>query len=147
MIEIVAGRPVEAERHVLRLRSLLAHQLDRKAPADMRRIEEGAVSAVVDVELVAAALLDAYQHARIFRAQRPARLAPELGRIADRQAFEGLVDHLEIGLERRRLHARIDGRKAPADLDDVHSPRPEGRRVGEKGCRNFKYRWYAAPLK
>src|SRR3546814_10975397 len=95
MIEIVAGRPVEAERHVLRLRSLLAHQLDRKAPADMRRIEEGAVSAVVDVELVAAALLDAYQHARIFRAQRPARLAPELGRIADRQAFEGLVDHLD----------------------------------------------------
>src|SRR3546814_18732828 len=84
----------------------------------MRRIEEGAVSAVVDVELVAAALLDAYQHARIFRAQRPARLAPELGRIADRQAFEGLVDHLEIGLERRRLHARIDGRKAPADIDD-----------------------------
>src|SRR3546814_12535016 len=85
----------------------------------MRRIEEGAVSAVVDVELVAAALLDAYQHARIFRAQRPARLAPELGRIADRQAFEGLVDHLEIGLERRRVHARIDGRKAPADIGDV----------------------------
>src|SRR3546814_986541 len=113
----------------------------RKAPADMRRIEEGAVSAVVDVELVAAALLDAYQHARIFRAQRPARLAPELGRIADRQAFEGLVDHLEIGLERRRLHARIDGRKAPADIAEVDR---HGRLADGRAPENGSAQWRAS---
>ena len=73
-----------------RVRFLVADQPHRKAPADVRGIEQRAIGAVVDVQLVAAALLDADQHARIFGAQRAARLAPELGRIADRQRFERL---------------------------------------------------------
>src|SRR5688572_3714542 len=43
MVEIVAGRPVEAEAHVANVRFLLAKQLHREAPADMRRIEQSAI--------------------------------------------------------------------------------------------------------
>ena len=89
----------------------------------MRGIEQRAIGTVVDVEFVAAALLDADQHARIFGAQRAAGLAPQLRRIGDGQALEGVVDDLEIGLERRRLHAGIGGRKAAADIDDVDGDR------------------------
>ena len=85
----------------------------------MRRIEKRSIGAVVDVERVAPALLDADQQARIFGAERPARLAPELGRVGNGQILERIVDHREIGLERRRLHAGIGGGKAPADVDDV----------------------------
>ena len=33
------------------------------------------------------------------------------------------MDHREIGFERRRLHPRIGGREAPADIDDVDGHR------------------------
>ena len=89
----------------------------------MRGVEQRAISAVVDVELVAAALLDADEHARIFGAERAAGLAPQFGRIADRQRFERLVDDREIGLDRRRLHARIGRGEAAADIDDVDRDR------------------------
>src|SRR3546814_6163231 len=55
MVEVVAGRPVEAERRQLLARRF-AQQRDRKAPADMRRVEQRAIGAVVDIKLFAAAL-------------------------------------------------------------------------------------------
>jgi hypothetical protein len=82
------------------MRVRLALERDREAPADMRGVEQRAVGAVVDVQLVAAAAFDPDQQAGIFGAQRTAGFAPQLGRIGDRQAFEGLVDRTEIGLER-----------------------------------------------
>ena len=132
MVEVVAGRPVEAELHrPRRVDSPLADQPHRIAPADVRGIEQRAIGAVVDVELVAAALFDAHEQAGIFGAQRAARLAPQLGRIADRQRFEGGVDDLEIGFERRRLHARIGRREAAADIDDVDRDRRLDDRVAD----------------
>ena len=83
MVEIVAGRPVEAERHVARAAVGLAQQHDRKAPADMRRIEQRAIGAVVDVEFGPAPPLDADEQAGIFGRQRTAGLAPQFRRIAD----------------------------------------------------------------
>src|SRR5436190_3899298 len=56
MVEIIAGRPIKAERHRPGVRRLLAHQLDRIAPADVRGIEQRAIGAVVDIQLIAAAL-------------------------------------------------------------------------------------------
>src|ERR1041384_1220627 len=58
-VEIVAGRPVEAELHWADARFLLAQQPNRIAPAEVGGIEEGAICAVVDVELVSTALFDA----------------------------------------------------------------------------------------
>src|SRR3546814_14825542 len=95
-----------------------AQQRDRKAPADMRRVEQRAIGAVVDIKLFAAALFDPDDQRAVFGGQRAAGLAPQLGRIADRQAFEAAVDGVEIGVERRRLHAWVGGRKAAADIDD-----------------------------
>ena len=96
----------------------------------MGRVEQSAISAVVDVERVAAALLDPDQQARIFGAKRPARLAPELGRIGDRQILERAVDELEIGFECGRLHPRIGGGEAAADVDDVDGDR----RLDDRGA-------------
>src|SRR3569623_149075 len=118
VVEIVAGRTVEAERHVADVRFLLAHLADRVAPSDVGGIEQSTVGALVDIQLIAAALLDAHQKARIFGAQGTARLAPKLGRIADRKRFERLVDDREIGFERWRLHARVPGREASTDVHD-----------------------------
>src|SRR4051794_3386957 len=84
-VEIVASRSVEAEVRRTDPRGHLAQQPDRIAPADMRGVEQCAVGAVVDIELVAATLFDAHDQARIFRAQRAAWLAPQLRRVADRQ--------------------------------------------------------------
>src|SRR3546814_8770694 len=50
MVEVVAGRPVEAERRQLLARRF-AQQRDRKAPADMRRVEQRAIGAVVDIKI------------------------------------------------------------------------------------------------
>src|SRR6185503_20219640 len=56
-VEVVAGRAVEAELHGPHVRTLIADQAYGVAPADVRGVEQSAVSAVVDVKLVAAALL------------------------------------------------------------------------------------------
>src|SRR5687768_10427318 len=88
-VEVVAGRSVEAELHRPNPRGGLAQQPHRIAPADVRGIEQRSVSAVVDVQLRAAALFDAHHQARIFGAQSTAGLAPQFGRVADRQRFEG----------------------------------------------------------
>src|SRR3546814_20999204 len=65
---------------------LFADQLHRKAPCDMRRIEQRSIGAVVDVEHVVAPLFHAHQHAGIFGAERASRLCPEFRRIADRKS-------------------------------------------------------------
>jgi len=43
----------------------------------MRRVVQRAIGAVVDVQLVAAALFDAHDQRIVFGAQRAARLAPQ----------------------------------------------------------------------
>ncbi len=103
----------------------------------MRGIEQGAIGAIVDEQLVAAPLLHPHQHAGIVRAQRPARLAPQLRRVRHRQRLEAAVDHREIGFQRRRLHARIARRKAAAHIDHIdgdtgfHNRRAgKGQRIG-----------------
>src|SRR3546814_18617829 len=111
MVEVVAGRSVEAERRQLLARRF-AQQRDRKAPADMRRVEQRAIGAVVDIKLFAAALFDPDDQRAVFGGQRAAGLAPQLGRIADRQAFAAAVDGVELGVERRRLTAWKIGRAA-----------------------------------
>src|SRR4029079_10189796 len=95
------------------------NSVDGLPPADVRRIEQRAIGAVVDVQLAAAALFDADQHAGIFSAQCTARLAPQFGRIADRQLFERAVDDFEIGFEGGGLHAGIPARETAADVDNV----------------------------
>src|SRR6185312_6290752 len=75
-VQIVAGRAVEAELHRAHLRLLFADQPYRVAPADMGRVEQSAIGTVVDVELIATALLHADEHARIFGTQRAPRLTP-----------------------------------------------------------------------
>lgn len=99
MVEVVAGRPIEAERCQFLARRI-AQQRDRKAPADMRGVEQRAIGAVVDVEFVAAALFDPHDQRAVLGGQRATGLAPQFGRIADRQAFEAAVDRVEIGIER-----------------------------------------------
>ncbi len=94
----------------------------------MRGIEQRTVCPVVDVEFLAAALLYLDHEAGIFRAQRTAGLAPQFGVIGDRQRVEVLVDDLEVIFQRRRFHARIDGRKAPAHIDHVDDHRSFGNR-------------------
>src|SRR5688500_7832648 len=87
-IEVVASRAVEAELHRPDLGRLIAQQPHRVTPADVSGVEQRPISAVVDVQLRSAALLDAHHQARIFGAQSSAGLAPQFGRIADRQRFE-----------------------------------------------------------
>ncbi|MCY1170694.1 hypothetical protein D9M73_107810 [compost metagenome] len=123
MVHVVAGRAIETECHVLRAAFRLAQQLDRETPADMRRIEQRAIGAVVDVQLITTTLFDAHHDRAIFGAQGTAGLAPQLGRIADRQRFERTVDRLEIALERGRLHARIGRGEPAADIDHVDRDR------------------------
>ena len=97
----------------------------------MRGIEQRAIGAVIDVEFLAPALLDAHDQARIFRAQRAAGLAPQFGVVGDRKRVEVLVDQREIVFERRRFEAGIDARKAAADIDHVDHDRGLGdRRAG-----------------
>src|SRR4051794_10502152 len=115
LVDVVAGRPEEAEFRGASFRRRLPQQAYRIAPADMRRIEQRAIGAVVDVELGAAALFDAHDEARIFGTERATGLTPQFRRIADRQGFEAGMNYREIILQRRRLHARIDGGKTAAD--------------------------------
>ena len=69
--------------------------------------------------------------AGIFGAQGAAGLAPQFGRIADRQRFEGVVDDLEIGLERRAAPCPDKRREAAADIDDVDRHRGLDDRVAD----------------
>ena len=89
----------------------------------MRGIEQRAIGAVVDVELVAAALLDPDDQRGVFGAQRPARFAPQFGVVGDRQASKWRWMIAEIILERRRLHARIDARGSRRRHRSCRSPR------------------------
>ena len=67
----------------------------------------------------AAAFFDADDQRAVLGRQRAARFAPELGRIADRQALEAAMDRVEIGAERRGFHAGIARRESAADINDV----------------------------
>src|SRR3546814_9623128 len=69
-LEVVACGPIEAECHRLGVAFDVALQRDRKAPADMRGVEQRTVGAVVDIQLVAAALFDAHDQRAIFGGQR-----------------------------------------------------------------------------
>src|SRR3546814_8307580 len=86
MVEIVARRAVEAERHHLAVALHVALKRDGEAPADMRGVEQRPVSAVVDVELVAAALFDAHDQRAILGRQRTARLDRKSTRLNSRHS-------------------------------------------------------------
>ena len=95
VVRIVAGRPIEGE--ILRCVTRIVFQRrHRETPIDMRCIVERAIGAIIDVELFATALFDLHDHARIFRAQRTAGFAPQLGVVGDRQRLEVSRDHREI---------------------------------------------------
>ena len=89
----------------------------------MRRIEQRAIGTVVDEQLRPAAPLDLDDQRVVLGAQRTARLAPQLGRVGDRQRFVSAVDDPEVILERGRFHPRIDRGEAAADIDDVDQHR------------------------
>ena len=75
------------------------------ATMSMGGIVERAIGAVIDVELVAPPPFDPYHQRIVFRAERPARLAPQLGVIGDRQRLEAATDeplcHLLEDVSRR----------------------------------------------
>src|SRR5690606_31189229 len=116
MVKIVTGRTIEAERQQLDIAFRIAQQRDGKAPSDVGGVEKRAIGTIVNVELLAAALFDAHDERAILGRQRATRLAPKLGRIADRQAFEATVNRVEISIERRGLHAGIGGGETAADI-------------------------------
>src|SRR3546814_17478489 len=91
-LEVVACGPIEAECHRLGVAFDVALQRDRKAPADMRGVEQRTVGAVVDIQLVAAALFDAHDQRAIFGGPPAAGFAPKLGRVGCRQAFADAQD-------------------------------------------------------
>ena len=64
----------------------LADQPDREVEAHVRRIEQRAVAAVVDEELVAAPRIDAHDQRLRLRHQGAARLAHQPAALADRAA-------------------------------------------------------------
>src|SRR3546814_19190666 len=56
MIEVVAGRAIEAESRHLGFALGLTQQRDREAPANMRGVEQRAIGAIIDIEFLPAAL-------------------------------------------------------------------------------------------
>jgi len=72
----------------------------------------------------AAAFFDAHDHRIILSAERAARLATTVRPNRDTGSnSSSAVDHAEVVLERRRLHARIDRWEPPPTLDDVDGDR------------------------
>ena len=80
-----------------------ADQADREVEAHVRRIEQRAVAAVVDEQLVAAPGVDAHDQRLRLRHQGAARLAHQPAALADRQLLHAVVDGAHEGRERRRL--------------------------------------------
>src|SRR3546814_11232418 len=60
MIHIVAGRAVKAELFQPGFALFFPQEPNRKTPADMRRIKQRPICAIVDVELIAPAPFHAY---------------------------------------------------------------------------------------
>src|SRR3546814_12625719 len=67
MIHIVAGRAVKAELFQPGFALFFPQEPNRKTPADMRRIKQRPICAIVDVELIAPAPFHAYHKASLFR--------------------------------------------------------------------------------
>src|SRR3546814_2471789 len=67
MIHIVAGRAVKAELFQPGFALFFPQEPNRKTPADMRRIKQRPICAIVDVELIAPAPFHAYNKAAILR--------------------------------------------------------------------------------
>ena len=101
-----------------------ADEPDRKIEAEMGGVEQDAVAAVVDVEVVAAARIDAHDQALRLRHQRAAGLAHQAAAIADRQIVEALPDDLHEVRQRCGLLVRVARGKAAADIDAAPPPRP-----------------------
>ena len=85
----------------------------------MRRVEQIAVGAIVQIKRVALAQFNARDGRARFSDQRAAGLGPELCVLGDEHFFEAGGDLVHIRLQRRGVHARIDRREAAADIDDV----------------------------
>src|SRR3546814_19527655 len=96
---------IEGEAGQFRLALFLPQQGHGETPADMRRVEQRAIGAVVDVAFGAATAFDAHDDRAIFGGKGTARLAPQFSRLADRQAFETSVDRVELIFGPDRPHA------------------------------------------
>ena len=85
----------------------------------MRRVEQHAVAAVVDEEVVAAPRIDAHDQALGLGDERAARLAHELDVLLHRQRLDAGEDGVHEVLQRRRLAVGIARGKAAADVEAV----------------------------
>ena len=85
----------------------------------MGGIEQRPIGAVVQIQGITLAQVHAAQDRRGLCHQGAARLAPQLGRLRDRHLVETTVDGVGVFLKIRRHHARIDGREAAANVDDI----------------------------
>ena len=96
-----------------------ADQAHREGEAHVRRIEQRAVAAVVDEQLVAAPGIDAHDQRLRLRHQRAARLAHQPAVVADRQLLDA------VGMARMKADSgagalvRVDRRKAAAHVEPV----------------------------